>query len=62
MFQRRGILLDAAKIATIGERAEDVFFITNRDQSAISDVATLQGLREVLTRTLDRSARLQKNH
>ncbi|MGB0955768.1 MAG: [protein-PII] uridylyltransferase [Panacagrimonas sp.] len=62
VFQRRGILLDAAKIATIGERAEDVFFITNRDQSAISDVATLQGLREVLTRTLDRSARLQKNH
>ena len=44
-----------AKIGTIGERAEDVFFITGSDHRPISDESTLEELREVLTRTLDRS-------
>ncbi len=54
-FHKRGILLDAAKIATIGERAEDVFFITDSEHRPITDEGTLEDLREVLTRTLDRS-------
>jgi [protein-PII] uridylyltransferase len=53
VFHKRGILLDAAKIGTIGERAEDVFFITNREHQPIRDEELLGGLREVLTRTLD---------
>lgn len=53
-FHKRGILLDAAKIGTIGERAEDVFFITDRNHQRITDEDTLEDLREVLTRTLDR--------
>jgi [protein-PII] uridylyltransferase len=55
VFHKRGILLDAAKIGTIGERAEDVFFITDRHHRPILDEEALDELREVLTRTLDRS-------
>ena len=54
VFQKRGILLDAAKIGTIGERAEDTFFITDRLHRPIVDIDTLDELREVITRTLDR--------
>ncbi len=55
IFEKRGILLDAAKIATIGERAEDVFFITDKHHRPIVDEAALDDLREVLIRTLDRT-------
>ena len=54
VFQKRGILLNAAKIGTIGERAEDVFYVTDRMHRPITDDDTLDGLREVLVRTLDR--------
>ena len=52
VFHKRGILLDAAKIGTMGERAEDVFFITGRDHRPIADENLLDELREVLVRTL----------
>lgn len=55
IFQKRGILLDAAKVATIGERAEDVFYITDKQHRPIADEATLEELREVLVRSLSRS-------
>ncbi|HEX4894988.1 MAG TPA: [protein-PII] uridylyltransferase [Solimonas sp.] len=54
VFQKRGILLDAAKIGTIGERAEDVFYITDRMHRPIVEEDALDDLREVLIRTLDR--------
>jgi [protein-PII] uridylyltransferase len=54
VFQKRGILLNAAKIATIGERAEDVFYVTDRMHRPITDEKVLDELREVLVRTLDR--------
>ncbi|SEP77301.1 UTP--GlnB (protein PII) uridylyltransferase, GlnD [Solimonas aquatica] len=55
VFQKRGILLDAAKIGTIGERAEDVFYITDRMHRPITSDSALEDLREVLVRTLSRS-------
>jgi len=55
VFHRRGIVLDAAKIATIGERAEDVFFITDKDHQPINDETRLEALRELLVRTLSRN-------
>ena len=55
VFHKRGILLDAAKIATIGERAEDVFYLTDRAHQPLLDDALLDELREVLVRTLNRS-------
>lgn len=54
VFHKRGILLDSAKIATIGERAEDVFYLTDRAHQALTDEARLDELREVLIRTLDK--------
>ncbi|NKF23210.1 [protein-PII] uridylyltransferase [Solimonas marina] len=54
VFQKRGILLNAAKIGTIGERAEDVFYVTDRMHRPIVDEHALDDLREVLIRTLDR--------
>jgi len=54
VFHRRGILLEAAKINTVGERAEDVFFITDRSHHPITGEAALEELREVLMRTLHR--------
>ena len=54
VFHRRGILLEAAKINTVGERAEDVFFITDRQHQPLTNEAALDELREVLTRTLHR--------
>ncbi|MDE0855015.1 MAG: [protein-PII] uridylyltransferase [Nevskia sp.] len=52
IFHKRGILLDAAKVNTIGERAEDVFFITTGEHQPITDDGLLDELREVLIRTL----------
>jgi [protein-PII] uridylyltransferase len=54
VFHRRGILLDAAKVNTVGERAEDVFLVTDRQHQPITDPEVLDELREVLTRTLNR--------
>jgi len=54
VFHRRGILLEGAKINTVGERAEDVFLITDREHRPITDPAALDELREVLMRTLHR--------
>lgn len=41
-----GVNLKAAKIATIGERAEDVFFITDTQGRLIDDPSLLHNLRE----------------
>ncbi|MBX6421058.1 MAG: [protein-PII] uridylyltransferase [Nevskia sp.] len=52
VFHEQGVLLDAAKIGTIGERAEDVFYLTDRDHRPITDEARLDALREELVRRL----------
>jgi [protein-PII] uridylyltransferase len=60
VFHKRGILLDAAKIATIGERAEDVFYITDRQHQPITSPKALDELHEVLTRTLSNAESTHK--
>jgi [protein-PII] uridylyltransferase len=45
--------LQAAKIMTVGERAEDVFYVTDFDGRPL-DAAAGERLRESLTRALDR--------
>src|SRR5262249_20754893 len=47
--------LHAAKIATLGERAEDVFYLTDRAQHPL-DEATAERLRTRLLHTLDQRA------
>ncbi|MDJ0813540.1 MAG: [protein-PII] uridylyltransferase [Woeseiaceae bacterium] len=51
-FLTHEIDIAAAKIMTIGERAEDVFYICRRDGSPL-DAATRQSLRESLVTTLE---------
>ncbi len=53
VFKTQGILVEGAKIGTMGERAEDVFFITDSKHQPISDQAALHDLRQGLTRGLD---------
>ena len=53
VFREQGILVEAAKIGTVGERAEDVFFITNAKHEPITDPGAFNLLRQALTRALD---------
>ncbi|MCC6303143.1 MAG: [protein-PII] uridylyltransferase [Gammaproteobacteria bacterium] len=52
-FVECGVRLQNAKIATFGERVEDVFFITGQDNNPLSDAARLDALRAALIRHLD---------
>ncbi|WP_136247326.1 [protein-PII] uridylyltransferase [Halomonas borealis] len=53
IFMEQGIALSAAKIATLGERVEDVFFITDKSGNPITDPERQQCLRERLIEMLD---------
>nr|WP_298414929.1 [protein-PII] uridylyltransferase [uncultured Halomonas sp.] len=53
IFMEQEITLSAAKIATLGERVEDVFFITDRSGAPLTDPAHQTRLRERLCEVLD---------
>lgn len=55
-FADCGVNLKAAKIATIGAEAEDVFFITGDDKKPIEDPMKLQCLQDNIMRQLDTQA------
>ena len=42
-----------AKIATFGEKVEDFFFVSDRDDKAIEDPAQLEALRQSLQKHLE---------
>ncbi|MCC5812388.1 MAG: [protein-PII] uridylyltransferase [Ectothiorhodospiraceae bacterium] len=52
-FARLGIRLQNAKIATIGARAEDVFFITDEENRPIRNPAHFQRIQETLLEVLE---------
>ncbi len=52
-FVECGVRLQNAKIATFGERVEDVFFITDKDNEPIRDNARLDRLRDAIMRSLE---------
>jgi [protein-PII] uridylyltransferase len=52
-FMACGVQLHNAKIATIGARAEDVFFVTDRDNRPLHDPQKYAILREALVERLD---------
>ena len=52
VFIEQGIDIDAAKVMTIGERAEDVFYVTDEQGYALDDAAQ-DRLRDALTLALD---------
>ncbi|MEP0202394.1 MAG: [protein-PII] uridylyltransferase [Halioglobus sp.] len=47
------VILQAAKIQTLGERVEDVFFITESDQEPITDVQRCEAIQVAIRRELD---------
>ena len=54
VFDQERVALQNAKIATVGERAEDVFFVTNAEHRPLDDASAAQlgkALRESLTDT-----------
>ncbi|MFQ3786634.1 [protein-PII] uridylyltransferase [Halomonas sp. A29] len=53
IFMEQDISLSAAKIATLGERVEDVFFITDKAGAPLTDPERQQRLRERLIEVLD---------
>jgi [protein-PII] uridylyltransferase len=53
VFKDQGILVEAAKIGTIGERAEDVFFVTDTQHKPLTDPARFHLLRQALIQALD---------
>ena len=55
-FSHCGIRLQNAKIATIGERAEDMFFITDNDNRPLETQDQFECLRETLTDLLDEAS------
>lgn len=55
VFARQGVSLQAAKITTIGERAEDFFIVTDGERQALTDDAQ-QALKAALFDTLSDSA------
>ena len=56
VFVQQGIYITSAKIMTIGERAEDVFYITDLSGKPLS-VTALDKLADALRETLDSSAK-----
>ncbi|NBQ11598.1 MAG: hypothetical protein EBU29_05955 [Gammaproteobacteria bacterium] len=53
IFLEEGISLQGAKIATLGERIDDVFYITGEDREPITDPATLARLQDTIRQRLD---------
>ncbi|GAB4348500.1 MAG: [protein-PII] uridylyltransferase [Immundisolibacter sp.] len=51
-FAEAGLALQNARVNTYGERAEDVFFVTDADGHAVTDAERLNALREDLIRRL----------
>ncbi|HEY5263636.1 MAG TPA: hypothetical protein VIJ37_01490, partial [Steroidobacteraceae bacterium] len=53
VFKAERVAINGAKIMTVGERAEDVFYITDPDGSLLQEEAC-QRVQESLVRALDR--------
>jgi [protein-PII] uridylyltransferase len=56
IFVKFDIVLQAAKIQTLGERVEDVFFITDRRQQPLTDAALCEDIQRAICRELDEQA------
>ena len=54
ILDRSNIAIQAAKIQTLGERVEDVFFLTNTNGNRLDDAATCEHLRVELCEALDK--------
>ena len=53
MFKTERVAINGAKIMTVGERAEDVFYITDMDGQVLAEEACRR-VQDSLVRALDR--------
>ncbi len=53
IFVDHGVELQAAKIQTLGERVEDVFFITDADQQPLADTELCETIQRAIREQLD---------
>lgn len=53
IFMRFGLHLHSAKIATLGERVEDTFYVTDMDYQPLSDPLICENLKTSICRELD---------
>lgn len=53
IFMRFDLHLHSAKIATLGERVEDVFYLTDANNQPLKDLAICQQIEETICRELD---------
>lgn len=56
IFFEHGIVLQAAKIATLGERVEDVFFITDANNQPLENPELVSNIRSAVCKELDEQA------
>ena len=56
VFNNFDVLLQAAKIQTLGERVEDVFFITESNHKPITDPQRCEALQQAIRDVLDEQA------
>lgn len=56
LFMENNVELQSARIATLGERAEDVFFITDKTNKPISDPNVCETLAQQLRERLDQAS------
>jgi [protein-PII] uridylyltransferase len=56
IFLDFGVELQNAKIATLGERVEDVFFITDQNQQPIEDQQLCEAIQQAIRKELDEQA------
>ncbi len=54
IFMRFGLRLLSAKIATLGERVEDMFYVVDHDYQPLSDPETCRALSTTICRELDK--------
>ncbi|MCP5302592.1 MAG: [protein-PII] uridylyltransferase [Pseudomonadales bacterium] len=62
IFLENSVVLQKAKIATLGERVEDVFFITTKNNEPIADNELCEKLKMAICSQLDQWAQLPPNH
>lgn len=62
IFLENDLILQKAKIATLGERVEDVFFVTTQNNEPISDDRLCETLETEICAQLDQWAQLAPSH
>ena len=60
ILRNHNMILLSARIATFGERAEDVFYIRHADHTPVNDSDVLASLEEQIIEALDKRSSLEK--